>query len=333
MPTAAATRALGPAVSVGPALPRGELALRLIGVHREALNFLSGDGFVLSLTGPSGAGSPEALALALPRDFRSLGLEPGAQATLRERSLAIESGAEALLVEWEEGARAEPPRLHFPRAAESAFDACGRELGRIQREKGTLLRFEELLETAPEREAEARPIVEGASLLAEGARLLADGAPPLVVGARPSLGRALGLLVGTGPGLSPAGDDFLCGLLAALGPAAAAGEPGPTALLAGLEEELGSLLPRTTALSASTLRLALRGLFASELAELSRALDQDDRAAAVSALRSLCRRGHSSGADTASGYLFGLRFAWSRRPSTPTPAAARGGAARRQHAS
>jgi hypothetical protein len=115
--------------------------------------------------------------------------------------------------------------------------------------------------------------------------------------------RGLAQLAGVGVGLTPSGDDFIVGILAALWSRASA-EPGTRKLLEGLAAPLARLAFRSHAISRQQLVDAVHGRFAQHLVELMQALSrgEDVEARAARVLRS----GHSSGADTAIGLLFGL---------------------------
>jgi hypothetical protein len=133
---------------------------------------------------------------------------------------------------------------------------------------------------------------DGAAGLALLFRAVRDRDPGL---ARQGAGR----LLGRGPGLTPEGDDLLAavaGTLAVLGPATGLDEPARAALLAALAPNPG----QTTALSATLLELAARGLLAEpagRLLDLRPAAD----AAWPAALRRLERLGHGSGRAYAAG--------------------------------
>jgi len=125
-------------------------------------------------------------------------------------------------------------------------------------------------------------------------RLIATGVPRRhLVLAAPRPPDPLDLL-GRGTGLTPYGDDVLCGWLAIH---RAAGVPTPD-----LDEQVRRLLPRTTLLSATLLDCALRGEVVPEFAAYVAALGTSAQAAAESALRSV---GGSSG----TGLLEGARWA------------------------
>jgi hypothetical protein len=116
-----------------------------------------------------------------------------------------------------------------------------------------------------------------------------------VAGLRPDLGPAdVARLVGHGDGLTPLGDDVLCGWLAVH---RAARVPTPR-----VDAAVRAHLPRTTTLSATLLDCALHGEVVPEFAAYVAALGtpaEPDRAAALLAV------GHSSGA----GLLHGARLA------------------------
>lgn len=133
----------------------------------------------------------------------------------------------------------------------------------------------------------------------------------VLAGDTPGLHAAITQLLGLGPGLTPSGDDFLTGL------ALLAAQPGSriTGYVTAAREVLERLPDRTTRLSRTTLREALRGRTRQSLldalhpllapaepgaAELSRRLRPPvDRVLAI---------GHTSGADLLSGLLAGLRL-------------------------
>lgn len=106
-------------------------------------------------------------------------------------------------------------------------------------------------------------------------------------------------LVGLGPGLTPSGDDLLAGTLAAL--RLLGGDAAFTTALADHVSTVGAR--RTTALSATLLRLAGRGEVAAEVGQVIRALNGqgslDEAAGRLYAI------GHCSGADLAQGLLIG----------------------------
>ena len=122
-------------------------------------------------------------------------------------------------------------------------------------------------------------------------------------------GAAIDRLIGLGPGLTPAGDDVIVGLLAGLW--SAQGErPERLAFLASLNKAVLRAAAATNEISRAFLRHATAGSVAEPLALLARriaeaaGMDEVERAAA----RALAV-GHSSGADGVLGLLLALA-AW-----------------------
>jgi hypothetical protein len=116
-------------------------------------------------------------------------------------------------------------------------------------------------------------------------------------------------LIGWGEGLTPAGDDFLVGLIAGLDASASADERR-CAFRRVLAAALIGGTQRTTPIAAHYLGLAAGGHYAEPLIRLRHALlCEDDDRAVDAALRSALAVGATSGADTVSGLLAGL-LAW-----------------------
>ncbi|CAN5509473.1 hypothetical protein BH10CHL1_BH10CHL1_18160 [soil metagenome] len=112
-------------------------------------------------------------------------------------------------------------------------------------------------------------------------------------------------LAGLGPGLTPAGDDFLMGLMAAL-----------TLFQPALGQNLSSTAARvmigvaaaqqTTRLSAQWLQAAARGEFGVAWHQLAAALAKADQVSITQALRRILASGATSGADALAGFGKGL---------------------------
>jgi hypothetical protein len=114
---------------------------------------------------------------------------------------------------------------------------------------------------------------------------------------------AVAALVGAGPGLTPSGDDALCGVMLGL-------------RLAGRQEAVGRVwddvrprLGATTTLSASLLREAVDGYALPDLVRLGEALVAGDRPAVTDATRGLAAVGHTSGLDLLAGFWGALEAA------------------------
>jgi hypothetical protein len=117
--------------------------------------------------------------------------------------------------------------------------------------------------------------------------------------------KALEQLAGLGPGLTPSGDDFIVGYLAGLY-SRCAREPTLCPFLQGLVAALTRLADAANVISRQFIFNALEGEFSEWFAELVLAIAQDDLSLRESVAR-VVRIGHSSGADSLVGLLFGLR--------------------------
>ncbi|MFL5806595.1 MAG: DUF2877 domain-containing protein [Roseiflexaceae bacterium] len=127
------------------------------------------------------------------------------------------------------------------------------------------------------------------------ARLLAQGARALLeaLEQRADLAEAAQSLAGLGSGLTPAGDDFLLGTIAALW---LLGEREATPTIARASAA------RTTALSGAFLTAAAQGQFIEPWHDLALALHGQDEARSREALLRIAAYGASSGRDALAGF-------------------------------
>jgi hypothetical protein len=134
------------------------------------------------------------------------------------------------------------------------------------------------------------PVAASGTPRPHGAGLVATSDLAASVPTGPLTPAAVARLVGRGDGLTPWGDDVLCGWLALHH---ALGAPTPA-----VEDAVRRALPRTTTLSATLLECALAGEVADPLGAFLRALGTPAEDAARAALEAL---GHSSGRGLAHG--------------------------------
>jgi len=126
----------------------------------------------------------------------------------------------------------------------------------------------------------------------EGARALLRG----WAGDTAALKEGAGRLAGLGVGLTPAGDDFLAGLMLW----AWLAHPGPRRLCQLVFEAAAA---RTTALSAAFLRAAAEGMCSEPWHDLLAALDGGRQDRLEAAVQKVLACGSTSGADTLAGFL------------------------------
>lgn len=112
-------------------------------------------------------------------------------------------------------------------------------------------------------------------------------------------------LAGLGPGLTPAGDDFLLGLMAAftLHPPRLAQNLISAVICAAIGNAAAQ---RTTHLSAHWLQAAGRGEFGAAWHQLANALEKADQATIKQAIARILAAGATSGADALRGFGMGL---------------------------
>lgn len=111
-------------------------------------------------------------------------------------------------------------------------------------------------------------------------------------------------LLGLGPGLTPSGDDVLCGVLLALD--AIGARPAAARLAAAISEAVGTA---TTPLSAAFLAAAAEGQGAEALHRFIAAAIAADLDALPETIVDLGRIGHTSGWDAMAGAVLVLRAA------------------------
>ncbi|MGH3279791.1 MAG: DUF2877 domain-containing protein [Trebonia sp.] len=110
--------------------------------------------------------------------------------------------------------------------------------------------------------------------------------------------------IGRGPGLTPSGDDFLVGAIAALWCVGAITAQPLSRMGARLEAAAGR---QTTDISVEYLHYACRGMATGLLCDLLTALGSADSSAVLAAVGQLRRYGHTSGMDCLLGAVTALR--------------------------
>lgn len=124
---------------------------------------------------------------------------------------------------------------------------------------------------------------------------------------RGDVGASAVALLGLGPGLTPSGDDFLVGMLAAL---EVVGHGDRGAIAVAVADHAPEL---TTELSARALSHAASGRYPQRLHDVLVAIVTNDAAAIRDRVEDVMRYGATSGADTLAGVFAGLRVAVAHR--------------------
>jgi hypothetical protein len=289
---------------------------------------VAGSGKQVALRGPSGSLYPHAVALEHRLDFRTWQLTAGSPARLADGSIRMRGRQFALAVDLH-GAQRRPLRsLPAIGRVTSLCRGCATRVAAVQAAAAHDLRLDALLGLGRAMTKPGQSLQNAALALGSSARTLA--CPPNraagtlfrpgLAARRTPLWQSVSALIGLGNGLTPSGDDFLCGFVAAVRTrclAAAQGSGLLEALRAAVEGNLGA----TGDISASLLRWAILDHWPEPLLDLADAIAVDRHAQALRAVDDLCGLGHASGADMATGFLFGLHALPERAQVAPGGAA------------
>ena len=297
------------AATLGSDVPRGEFPLRVHSVFRAAVNLSLPDGDLLTLLSAEADDSPRAVRLASVEDFSSLGLKAGDGGAFAVDEIALDRSARRapLRVDCAAARRlAAPPPLPPLRDDDVRWSAGVAQLETLQARAATDLRIVPLLTLAQPSGAMGERLTQAALDLGRGVK----------AGRFDAWRDAAVRLIGLGQGLTPAGDDFLCGFFTAGCCRRAAGLANPH-LLTSFAEVVRERLGQTTEISASFLRDALAGRISRPLAALAEACSDTPGRDLDGALRRLAAIGHSSGLDAATGFFYGA-IVW-RAPLASLP--------------
>jgi hypothetical protein len=239
-------------------------------VFRRAINLLV-DGEMWSVLGAEHPDAPFGIRLGNPRDCGGLGVAPRDTVHVRGGSIAV-------------------GRVAIDCRAASRWDPvawCEPAVGLASR-----------LFTV-EQAARPRAWAESAHLATQVTLALAGGDA--------ALARAVGRCVGRGPGMTPAGDDVLVGMLTVFSSSAAGGEGARSA--ARLARALAPVLASTPDVSRHLLAQAARGLPSRAIHDLGAALVGGAAEPALEeALQVVLGIGCTSGADACTGMIAACRL-------------------------
>ena len=285
------------AVALGPDVPSGDFPVAVHSVFRAALNVVRPGGDLLSLLSNEACDGPQSIRLASVEDFSSLSLAAGAAGAFRAAEITLDrsGGLPPFRVDCASARRLAAEPLPPIGGAEERWSAGVALLDGLQERAGTDLRIRRLLADASAPGPLGERLARTALALGRSVR----------AGSVEAAQRAASRLVGLGTGLTPAGDDFLCGFHAAALCRSGA-RPGDSRLLAALAGAVRERLGATTALSATLLRSALAGHFFGPLTALAEACAGKPGCGAPAAVLQLASVGHSSGMDAATGFFYGL---------------------------
>jgi hypothetical protein len=284
------------AAALGSDVPRGEFPVRVHSVFHAALNLALPDGDLLTLLSAEADDLPRSVRLTSVEDFSSLGLAAGDGGVFAADEIVVErsTGRGRLRVDCAAARRLVAPPLPPLRRDDRLWRAGVSQLEALQERAATDLRIAPLL-------TEARP---SGAMGERLTRAALDLGRSVQAGRLDAMRGATARLVGLGQGLTPAGDDFICGFFAA-GHCRRAADPTRSHLLTSFAEAVRERLGQTTDISASFLRDALAERVSRPLAALAEACAGSLGSDLGGALLHLATVGHSSGLDAATGFFYG----------------------------
>lgn len=285
-------------------------------VFDRAINILAPWGQLVTLAARPLDDAPWTIRAEV-RDWSGAGIQAGDPADFSTRAISFDSADSVVLLPGAREWFAKQIRLADITTAELASGAAA--LGSLLEAHGVRggILEEPPVEGAAEANAKARANAKTQANafdagIAQGLRAgRAALETAVLAGDGAAIGEAALQLLGLGSGLTPAGDDFLCGL------ALFAAQPGSGLVVAreALSAVVGQHPDRTTLLSWTTLREAVDGRARESLLELLSKLFRhrtEDTAGLARHLRAPVDRalgiGHTSGTDILSGLLAGLRL-------------------------
>ena len=279
------------AISAGVAVPTDRFTGVVHSVFRQACNIRTDGGRLLTLLAPQLGNAPHGVRVAPPALAFSDHLRSGQRVGCRAAVLRV-AGADFAV----DLSRAEVWRCEL---ASPGVDLARPEVARAwQAARQIFLRHRRDLAVDPLSSAvQARGLA-----LAGASRALSA----------PEAAAVVRRLIGCGPGLTPAGDDLIVGLLAGLW-STCGGDPARRRFLDVLTAIVTAAAEATGEISRAYLQHATLGSVAEPLARLARALADGAPLPEVErAARTALRVGHTSGGDGVLGLLLGLAC-WSDR--------------------
>ena len=223
--------------------------------------YLDADGDLLPVVAPGGLRLPTALALATSGRGVGWGVQPGDEVSVGGGQVVLPSATVRVVREWR------PRRMPVAPGASAGHLPVG----------------------SPSPWAGSSSAVSPSAWRDDAAEL----AGQVVAGG--VLVPLVRRLVGAGPGLTPAGDDVLCGVLLGLRLL------GQARSLPRLWDGVRPRLATTTALSAALLAEAVEGYAVPQVIDLGEALARRDPVGVTAAAREVLAIGHTSGADLLAG--------------------------------
>jgi hypothetical protein len=288
---------------MGSAFPDPPFDAVIHSVYPSALNLsVSGSSLLITLITDSAFLHPLSALVrgcdVTPVRFDRLGLQRGMTAVFGEKELEFQGGPRISFgdVHRYSASREQPPSYRTWQSG--TVERRGRLLAEAQRKAGCEINWDALTNPGFSATSCSRPF---SGRFIPAARRLFHA---FRRGDREAAFEAAQPLIGLGEGLTPGGDDFLCGFALA----AWTWRRADTAeWISRIVTYAGAPPVRTTDVSLSFLKLAEGSLFSQALVNLASVPDPEAGGDTVwgDMLAILGRMGHSSGLDAAAGFLYG----------------------------
>ena len=284
------------AVAIGPDVPLGGFPVEVHSIFRSAINLQPcRGGNLITILSHQSSDYPQGVRLATDEDFTTRSLEPGFMGQFQEDGISLDrrESIAPLHISFSKAKWLPAEPLPFIQQRGDAWLAGIELLRMLQTQAGTDLRIQHLVDPASTQGFLGSRLAQVALELGESVQS----------GALDSARMAISRLVGLGSGLTPSGDDFLCGFITAAH-CRLRDKPNAIQFLRELKPSILDNLSKTNAISATFLRCAVEGKVCRALHNLALALQGGSHFS--SAMVNLCAMGHSSGMDITTGFLFGL---------------------------
>ncbi|MEA5031919.1 MAG: DUF2877 domain-containing protein [Sphaerochaeta sp.] len=304
MHTGWSSTCLGTAERIGSRFPLSPDMLIVHSVYATTINLQDTNGTLYSIVTKKLACHPAAVLIDNGIRFDttvSARVYPGSTATVREEGLFFNCG---LWVSFLGATRVHPTQESAPGASMVPTTVIRRRmelLDSMQKKHETVIQIFQQVGIAPV----------GQSFFQRFHQTLANLSTSIKRQTVPDSIETIRSLVGFGPGSTPAGDDFLCGLILSwhmhIGKESAQNHFHKY-LVAEIKTMLVDDNRITTAISRMFLLLACEGLFSDSLLLLARAWasTESDDTDYLGALAAVSEIGHSSGLDAAFGMVYGF---------------------------
>jgi len=305
------------AITIGSCVPSGRFLVKIHSVFKKAINLqliehqkekdhaiqrrqLLTDGRLITILNSELIDYPQSIHVISCEDFTSYGLKSDDDGNLNTCRIMLNPSSTAVPICVSLTGAIKLKYQYLPKIFDFDYELQSSisMLAIMQKQANVVLRIEALVSERTTLNGTTDPLVDAAANLGESVHSESIS----------KLYDATLRLIGFGPGLTPSGDDFLCGFITA-----AYCKPNIRDVhLLTINQIVLANLTKTNAISATFLRCAINGEVCSALYDFAQAIQFKTNP--EKPLNQLCTIGHSSGMDVATGFLYGLKI-WNGKQS------------------